>query len=157
MKRQRGRWLKRCRLYGSTYVPSVHNMVQSIRIDFVCSSKLFLGFTAVAGRAFTHTEVTLVSASRLPLAPSFCCLTRPPTRFAATRCCSATLHHNRTSVITASTRVCQTNDPPSPCFVDKYSPTPLSCLSDVWFISLSPRIATSPPDAFSFRQITGST
>lgn len=50
----------------------MHNMVQSIRIDFVCRPKLCLHFIATAGRAywkrghsFTHTEVkpTLTSTS----------------------------------------------------------------------------------------------
>lgn len=98
---------------------------KSIRIDFVCCPERFLGFSAAA---FTHTEVTLETTScflsllRLP--------TRRPTRFAASRCCSTNFHQLQiSSSIIVSTHICQTNDPPSPCSLDKYSPTLLLSLS----------------------------
>ncbi len=91
-----------CWLNGYSYIPSAHNMVESIRIDFACRLKLFLHLIAAAGNAqwkcrccFTHTEVkpTLTSTSHFPLfslPPSALkhLPTCPPTRFAATRCCS---------------------------------------------------------------------
>lgn len=130
-------------------------MLQSIGIDFICSPELSLGFITAAGRAhwkcercFTHTEVkpTLTSTSHFPLfslPPS--ALKRlpicPPTRFAATRCCSTTYHHHHlqssSSITTTSTCICQTNDPPSSCSLDKYAPTLSLSLSLLIDLSVS--------------------
>ncbi len=126
-------------------------MVKSIGIDFACRPKLFLRFIAAAGKAqwkcrrcFTHTEVkpTLTSTSHFPLfslPPSALkrLPTCPPTRFAATRCCSATHQQSGSSGITISTCICQTNDPPSPCSLDKYAPTLSLSLSLLIDLSVS--------------------
>lgn len=83
--------------------PQCPNMAQSVRIDSVCHPEPSLHFTAAAaGRAYgkrghwgqthTHQHISL----SFPLTPSAlkCLPTCPPTRFAATRCCSATHHPN---------------------------------------------------------------
>lgn len=112
-----------CWLIGYIYLPSVHNMVHSIRIDFVCSPELSVGFIAAAGRAhwkcgrfLSHAEVkpALTNTASLslypPLPPSALqrLPTFPPTRFAATRCSSANHHHHfeRSIGITTSTCIC---------------------------------------------------
>lgn len=110
---------------------------KSIRIDFVCRPELFLRFRAAA---FTHTEVTLKTTSCFPSLPQL--PTCRPTRLTATRCCSTNFHHfqissSGSSSITVSTRICQTNDPPSPCSLDKYSPTLLLSLSLLIYLTVS--------------------
>lgn len=133
-------------------------MVQSIRIDFVCRPELFICFIAAAGRAhwkrgcsFTHTEVIPYLQERL-IFPLFLLPpstlkrlpTCPLTGFAATRCCFTTHHHRRhlrrhqsSRSITVSTCICQTNDPPSPCSLDKYSPSLSLSLSLLIYLSVS--------------------
>lgn len=110
-----------------------------------------------------HSPVHLTFCP-LPLPPS-ALPTRPPARLAATRRCSAAAPSSSTTSATATKaataslyqhtsarqmihplHVLQTNTLP-----------PSRCLSAVWFICLSPHIAASPPDAFSFRQIIDST
>lgn len=102
-RRKTGKQLKYC-LNGYSCIPSAQNTVQSIRIDLGCCSELFLCFIAAAGSAcwkcgcsFSphwghptltrtfHFPLRLLLPSALKRLPAC-----PPTRFAATRCCSTT-------------------------------------------------------------------
>lgn len=152
-----------CCLAGYSPIPSVHNMVQSIRIDFVCCPELSQSFMAATqwkcGCSFARTEVKPRLSQSISLSslsswtPSHMSSHKV---FAATRCCSTTpppkaaaaspYQHASARQMIHPLHVLQTNMLP-----------PSSCFSSFWFICLSPRIAASRPDAFSFREIIGST
>lgn len=125
-------------------------MVQSIGIDFLCCPKRSMRFIASAGGAywkcgscFSHTEVkpTLTSTSHFlpPTLPQLFPHVLPQGSLppGAAPPPTTTTTTTATPSITVSFCICQTNDPPSPCSLDKYSPSlPLS-LSLLIYLSVS--------------------
>lgn len=160
----RGGWLKECWLYGYSSVPSVLKTPQSVRIDFLsvcwsCSCELVKEVGALLPALRSSQTHKCISLSLL-LTPAFCSLTSHVSFHKV--CRHQVLLHN----------------PPPPAqpkqqqqqhhcinmhLPDKWSTLSMFTtqilshpLAGSQSFDLSVCLCVSQPDAFSFRQITGS-